>query len=250
MYGRNKLSNIGATNYTIPTMKKASIFLVLIMLFGSVTAFAGDDDDDRRRRRRRRRGGGATMEIGINPIGYLFGQYNVIGGMHFSEESSLFVEIAYNNNSYPYTTVDTNGFPVATDVVYSGFSIAPEYRYYFSPNEGNDAWFIGGYLKMRFTSTDGKPYAGVDIDDEFVAYDLSNFAIAPGITVGYEWLTRSGLTITLWTGFGYSLIYTETKDPDFTPSEDPIFGVYNAAVEAVNKLDARGGFTLGYRFGQ
>ena len=229
-------------------MKKVSLFLLLVMLFGSVTAFAGDDDDDRRRRRRRRGRGGASVEVGINPIGYIFGNYNVIGGLHFSEESSLFMDVAYTRNTFPYSTVDTNGFPIATDVVYSGFSIAPEYRYYFDPDDGNDKWFIGGYLRFRISSTDGAPYAGFDENEDIVAYDLTNFAIAPGFTVGYEWLTKSGFTITLWSGIGFALVYSETKDPDFTPSDEPFYNTFNAAFTTFNKFDVRGGFTLGYRF--
>lgn len=223
------------------------MILLGAMLLGTFSAFAGDDEDEDRRRRRRRRGG-PSVEVGINPFGYLFGNYNVIGGLHFSEESSLFLEVAYNRNKFPYTSVDTNGFPIATDVVFTGFSMAPEYRYYFAPDEGNDKWFVGGYLRFRVSSTDGAPYFGIDQDDEVVYYDLTNVALAPGITFGYEWATKSGLTITLWSGAGYAVIYSETKTPDFTPSDDPFSSTFNSVLTTFNKLDFRGGFTLGYRF--
>lgn len=228
-------------------MKKISFFLLGAMLFGVFSVYAGneEDEDDRRRRRRRR---GPSVEVGINPLGYIWGNYNLMAGLHFSDEASLFLEIAYNRNKFPYSSIDSNGFPIATDVVFNGFSMSPEFRYYFAPDDGNDKWFVGGYLKFRVSSTSGTPYTGIDENEDFVPYDLSNVALAPGLTFGYEWVTRSGLTITLWSGMGYALIYTERKSPDFIPSTDPFYNTYNFALDTFNKLDFRGGFTLGYRF--
>ncbi len=216
------------------------------MLLSMLTVYAGDDDDDDKRRRRRR--GGPTFEIGLNPIGYIWGSYNLIGAMHLSDESSLFLELAYNRNKFPYTSIDSNGTPIATDVIFNGFSMTPEYRYYFNPDDGNDRWFVGGYLRFRVSSTSGAPYVGVDENEDFVAYDLSNVALAPGVTFGYEFLTRSDFTITLWAGAGYALLYKESKSPDYVPSSDPMYNYYNIAVTTFNRLDFRGGFTVGYRF--
>jgi hypothetical protein len=230
-------------------MKKIILLLVGVMFFGLADAYNGfgDDDDDKKRRRRKRRG--ATTEIGINPFGYLFGNYNLLGGYNFSEQSAIYVELAYTRNKFPYTGLDTNtGFPVLKDVVFSGFSIAPEFRYYFSPDDANDRWFIGGYLKFRTSSTSGQPYMGFDKDDEPVFYDLKNVALIPGITFGYHLVTNSNLTFTFWTGGGYALLYNETKDPDFAPSTSPGIGIVNEVFTTFNKLDFRGGITVGYRF--
>jgi hypothetical protein len=226
-------------------MKNLSRLLLVLFALSMFDVYGGEDEDERRRRRRR---SSTKFEIGINPVAYIWGTYNVIAGLHLSEQSSIFLEIAYNRNSFPYRTVDSNNLPVSTDVVYNGFSVAPEYRYYFNPDDDNDKWFIGGYLNFRYSSTSGAPYAGIDQDENFVSYDLTNFAVAPGFTVGYEWVTKSGLTFTLWSGLGYALIYTETKDPDFVASDDPFFNIYNVAIDTFNRLDFRGGFTIGYRF--
>ncbi len=228
-------------------MKKVSIFLVLIMLFGSVTAFAGEDEDEDRRRRRRRRGG-PSIEVGINPVGYLVGLYNVIGGLHLSDESSIFLEAAYTYVKSPYISVDTSGSIIDTEVSYSGLAISPEYRYYISPDDGNDKWFFGAYLSFRTTSTSGAPYLGLDEDEEVVYYDISNVSLAPGVTAGYEWRTESGFTFTAWTGLGYSIVYSETLSPNFTPYDGPNLNPYGVVLNVFNKLSVRGGFTVAYRF--
>lgn len=230
-------------------MRKLPLFLLALMLcsFFDASAFGTDDDDDRRRRRRRRKG--PKYEVGINPLGYLFGNYNVIGAAHLSESKSLFLEFAYSRVTSDYSTFDPNtGVPIITNVVSQGFSIAPEFRHYFNPNNDNDGWFLGGYLNIRSLTTDGKPYFGFNSDDELVNYDLSTFGIAPGATGGYGWAFDNGITLTLWAGVGYSIVYSETKDPNFVPSTDPTNNIYNQAVNVVNRLDSRGGFTVGYRF--
>lgn len=228
-------------------MKKIQIILFAAMLVSVFDASAfGDDDDDRRRRRRKSKG--PSYEVGINPFGYLFGNYNVIGAAHMSENSSIFVEIAYARSKADYFVYDPITLePIPSEVVFSGFSFAPEYRHYFNPDEGNDGWFIGGYLNIRAISTSGKPYIGFNSDDEIVNYDLNTFGLAPGATLGRGWAFDSGITLTLWGGFGYSVVYSEKQDPVYVPSNDPAYSIYETAVGVLNKVDIRGGFTVGYR---
>jgi len=230
-------------------MKKIWTFiLVCVMIGGSVTAYAGSGEDGHLLGKRRYRRGGATVELGINPMGHIWGNHNLLGGVHLSDETSLFMELAYVRSKFPFIGFNEDGDLVSKDVVYTGFSITPEFRYYFDPDMDNDKWFIGGYLMFRVASTDGKPYGGFDSNLDWVQYDLSTAALAPGFTFGYQWATRSGFTVTAWLGLGYEIIYTGTKDPDFEPTDDPDLRLFEIDLNTFNKLDWRGGFTLGWRF--
>lgn len=228
-------------------MKKITFILLAVFSLSAFNLMAGEDEDDRRRRRRGRSGGNG-FEVGLNPFGYIFGNYNAMAGYHLSESTSLFAEVAYQRYKYVQTGLDTNFNVYTEDIIYSGFSIAPEFRFYFGPDYGNDRWFAGLYLKARFLSTSGQPYVGVNEDDEFVPYDTKSFSVIPGVTVGYEWVTNSGFTITFWTGAGYAVVYNEKTNPEFTPSSDPFWTGFSTVVSTINKLDGRGGITLAYRF--
>ena len=223
-------------------MKKLVLVALAILCVGIHDA----DAKGKRRKKRKRKSSSMTLEVGLNPLGYFWGNYNANAGLIFSDQTALFLEVAYNRTKFADGGLDSNGNKI--DVIFGGFSIAPEFRYYFNPNDKADKWFIGAYLKYENATTSGAPYLGIDQNDDPVFYDITANGFGGGLTLGYQWVFDNNLCITAWGGTGYFFVYNEKKDPDFVPSTDPLAATFSSVVQTVNRIDGRGGITVSYRF--
>jgi hypothetical protein len=178
-----------------------------------------------------------THDVSLNIAPIIFSNYSVNYSFNFEEDMSAGAVIGYQNFKISDGT---------TDYAFKGFYIAPEFRYYFNPDEGNDGFFAGAYLKYRNMGTSGSPYVGFLEDGTAVDYDQRNSGLALGIMTGKLWQTRIGLNFTFWSGIGYYLFdktkYTNSYDPD----KDPSFTTISTNLPS---LDFRLGINVGYRIG-
>jgi hypothetical protein len=201
------------------TMKQFKTLAIAAALFGCTVANA------------------QTHDVSLNLAPMVLGNYSLNYSFNFQEDMSAGTVIGYQNLKIDDGT---------TTYSYKGFYVAPEFRYYFNPDEGNDGFFAGGYLKYRNMGTEGEPYIGVLEDGTDVLYDTKNSGLALGILTGKLWQTRFGMNITIWSGIGYYLINKTTYTNSYNPDTDPYL---TTTYTNLPTLDFRLGLNIGYRIG-
>jgi len=174
----------------------------------------------------------AQNELSLNVSNLLINEANITVEHAFSDYVSL-VGFA----SYVY------GFPPTENMEFlnTNFYFGPEMRYYVSPLNGIDRFFIGVYLKQAF--------GNVSVNDEYNYYygpsEFSNQSsayskMAFGLNLGAKWVTQNNLLFGLNLGFGRN-IYTQFNNENFKD--------YYFNSNGFNEFyDFRIGFNLGYRF--
>lgn len=181
-----------------------------------------------------------THDVSLNIAPIVFSNYSVNYMFNFTDEMSVGSVIGYQNITIDDPTAATG------EIKYTGFYLAPEFRYYFNPDEGNDKFYAGGYLKYRNAGTSGDVYSGFLADGSLVNYDIKTNGVALGIVFGKLWQTRVGLNFTLWSGVGYYLFDSESYTNNYDPDKDPNFTNITTNLPA---LDFRFGVNVGYRIG-
>ncbi|MCU0441352.1 MAG: DUF3575 domain-containing protein [Bacteroidia bacterium] len=181
-----------------------------------------------------------THDVSLNIAPIVFSNYSVNYMFNFTDEMSVGSVIGYQNITIDDPTV------AGGEIKYTGFYLAPEFRYYFNPDEGNDKFYAGGYLKYRNAGTSGDIYTGFLADGSLVNYDVKNNGVALGIVFGKLWQTRVGLNFTLWSGVGYYLFDNESYTNNYDPDKDPNLITINSNLPS---LDFRFGVNVGYRIG-
>jgi hypothetical protein len=180
-----------------------------------------------------------THDASINLAPMAFGNYSGAYHLNFNENMSLGSVVGYQNLEIKTTDMSGN----SSTVGYKGFYVAPEFRYYFNPGNGNEGFFAGAYMKFRSMGTTGNAYADLDKDGSIKNYDEKNTGLSAGVIAGRLWATPSGITFSTWFGLGYYLFDNTTYTNNFDP--DPAFSLDTN----LPTLDFRLGLSVGYRFG-
>lgn len=181
-----------------------------------------------------------THDVSLNIAPIALSNYSVNYLYNFADDMSVGSVIGYQNFKIDDPSV------AGGTVGYTSFYLAPEFRYYFNPDEGNDKAFAGGYLKYRNAGTTGEVYSGFLSDGTPVDYDVRSNGVALGIMFGRLWQTRIGLNFSIWSGIGYYLFDKTSYSNSYDPDKDP--GVINVTTN-LPSLDFRLGINVGYRFG-
>lgn len=186
-----------------------------------------------------------THDVSLNLAPIALSNYSANYLFNFADEMSVGSVIGYQNFEITGTGTGTGA---SSTIAYKSFYIAPEFRYYFNPDEGNDGFFAGAYLKYRNAGTTGDVNIGELEDGTLVNYDEKNNGLALGIMTGRLWQTRIGLNFSIWSGFGYYLFDVTSYTNGYDPEKDPsVFGA--SATTNLPALDFRLGVNVGYRIG-
>ena len=145
---------------------------------------------------------------------------NVAAEVPVGEQSGLSLGAAYSNLGI--------SFDEDAEYAYRNLRFVPEYRYYFTPQQGMDRFFAGGYGKLgRLT--------GIDRDtDERVRTTRA----ALGVLLGHKWVAESGFVFELNAGLGRAVSFGSDEDS----------ALYQQAIGAVTAIDVRLGIIVGWRF--
>jgi hypothetical protein len=123
------------------------------------------------------------------------------------------------------------------------FYFGPEVKYYVSPKNGFDGFFIGFYLKQSFgtVSTNDNYYSSYGYYPTYNLQGSSAFSkLAFGLQIGSKWVARNNIIYGLNFGFGRNL-YSQYDNEEF---RDYYFNQNGLA----ENFDFRFGFNFGYRF--
>ena len=131
-------------------------------------------------------------EVSTDLLGFAFGKYGL--GYEYLMNSQNSVGIYMDFSERNLWGVSKNDYG---DINYSEFNIIPEYKYYLTPEKGNDGVYVGVYLRYRSSNSTGNEYFGVDPEDanEFVSgkTDVKTTGLAIGAQAGYKWLASEKL---------------------------------------------------------
>ncbi|NVN95687.1 MAG: DUF3575 domain-containing protein [Bacteroidetes bacterium] len=164
-----------------------------------------DEDNDMMKKRRKKgghRGGGSgdySNSIKVNPLSMIFGTFSGMYERKISDNISLGLSAGFVSRS--------TGIASIMEYTYSGFTLAPECRYYFS--EAIQGWY--GSAFFTFSSiTEKMTVTGQD--------DLKNTitVIGGGVVAGHQWIW-GGFTLDVYAGIGYtsmSVSYDSSYDPN------------------------------------
>lgn len=167
----------------------------------------------------------AQIDLKINPIGLLFSNPDLSAEFILSENMGVEAKLGFQYGKITQLLLDYRR---------GGFTIAPNFRYYFNPDENCDKFYAGIYTK--FASTNLK--YGTEGDFDFSSYKNTRLAI--GFMAGFKWVANSGLVFDINTGIGRALLNNNTSDilDDF-------------ALDLLNpfNIDFIGTIGIGYRIG-
>ncbi|NNC82970.1 MAG: DUF3575 domain-containing protein [Flavobacteriales bacterium] len=164
------------------------------------------------------------VELKINPVGALFGFFDVAGEYMVNENFGA--ELSLGLVTGKATTVDVEG----ADPTKSGFGVMGYGKYYFSPDQGCDRFYAGVYLRQRsWKVEDGD-------NEDYAAFKRS--IVGAGIGVGYKVVGDSGILFEIGFGIGRAISEkNEWVDENNEGGEFPNLGV-----------DGIGRLAVGYRF--
>ena len=197
---------------------------------------------------------------------------------------SLQDEYTLNGNSavclgfsyLPERKIITNGVPEdrkveVEDLSFSGFSITPEYRYYFKGN-GPKGLYLAGYFRYAKYSTSEGLYKFKRDDGTYEPVKISGdyTTAVVGVMLGSQWLLSDRMTLDWWilgAGFGSQKAdYTGKGDFDADDQQDikdsfediNVGGIDASVVTSSTQIDVTVknnwpavrafGLCLGYRF--
>lgn len=145
----------------------------------------------------------AQSDVRVSALGLIFKSYGVGYEYVINDEMGTGVGINYSNSFFGIGNTGDR---------FSSLRIAPEFRFYFNPEDGADGFYFGGYLKYASVKwrgiQDNIPVQSVDswgntiTTDVPVIYDLTFNGLAFGIQMGKKWVTNSGFFLETNFNFG------------------------------------------------
>jgi hypothetical protein len=140
----------------------------------------------------------AQHDISTDVLGFAFSKYGI--GYEYAINSNNSVGINFNMaaKNMLSDTKDING-----EIDYSEMNIIPEYKYFMTPNKGNDGIYIGIYGKYRSSSSNGVEYSYIDnLAITEVKTDITTSGLSLGAMAGYKWKTSGALFMEVTAGIG------------------------------------------------
>jgi hypothetical protein len=163
----------------------------------------------------------AQHDISTDVLGFAFSKYGI--GYEYAINSNNSVGINFNMaaKNMLSDTKDING-----EIDYSEMNIIPEYKYFMTPNKGNDGIYIGVYGKYRSSSSKGVEYTYIDITGVTdIKTDITSSGMSLGAMAGYKWKTSGALFMEVTAGIG-KFIMNDVKysNADFEDGTKDGFG--------------------------
>ncbi|HLU85446.1 MAG TPA: DUF3575 domain-containing protein [Vicingaceae bacterium] len=144
----------------------------------------------------------AQHDISTDVLGFAFSKYGI--GYDYLMNSNNSVGINFN---FASDNMFADGKSLYGDVdEYSEMNIVPEYKFYATPNKGNDGIYIGVYAKYRSSNAKNNEFAYIDPNDAntiiLAKTDVSTSAFGLGALAGYKWKTKGALFLEATFGIG------------------------------------------------
>ncbi len=160
----------------------------------------------------------AQVDLTINPVGALFGDFNVGADFALSNNFSVEAQVGIGTNKIN----DVKGFNIPVNVVG---------KYYLSPKRGADRFYVDAFL--RFVNRNW------NYEDGSAFVDYTSTRVGIGFGIGYKIVAAKGFVFDIGFGAGRALV-TNNKYEDSAGNQEEIDWP---------DLMFIGKFGIGYRFG-
>jgi hypothetical protein len=184
----------------------------------------------------------AQHDVKFNFLAMIFNNYGFSYEYVLSEEMSVGSTMNFYSRTQSETVLDTAGISVGKDYKYTGFNIAPEFRFYFAPDDDAEGFFVAPYFKYRTKKSDGWDYT--DTNGAWQETWRKRSGLAFGVGLGKKWVADAGFIYETYFGIGKYLTdkftYGNSRAEEYWEQFDDDFTV---------KLDLRFGLSIGWRFG-
>ena len=199
----------------------------------------------------------AQHDVSLNLLGFAFSKYGI--GYEYAINQNNSVGINFNMTSKNMFDDGTDSF--GNEMDYSEMNIIPEYKFFLTPNKGNDGVYIGVYGKYRIASTKDIDYTGAVLDMTNPTQlsivtgttDVSNTGLSLGAILGYKWQTSGALFLEATAGVGKFIMNNITVD-DQDVIDNFVISTYNEDdytpyIGNTLAVDLRLAVKIGLRFG-
>ena len=223
-------------------MKKVSTFLKASIV--AIAVFAST-------------GASAQIDIKANLLGLAFNDYGLSGEYSISESMSVQLGMMYSVNKFGASSslADVN-----SDIKWTGFKVIPSFRFYFSPDDPTEGFFVEPYLRYKSQKRSGMSAnipvdANGDYDENWVnntntvkyenrEYTNRRTKVGFGLAIGKKWVHDAGFVFETFAGFG------KNADSEVKYSDTDVQDYYKDIITFDNpiKIHARLGVSLGWRF--
>lgn len=179
----------------------------------------------------------AQHDIDINAAGIFYKNFGIDYEYVINDQIGAGLSFTYAQN--------TLGMSIPSGVDFSAFEIVPEFKFYPTPSQGADKFFVSAYLKYKSAKWEDMSYL---INKEEAFYDMTYSGTAMGFQLGYKMLFRSSFYLEASVGMGRYLFtnWDDTGDKKYKLSDDEN-NDYND--NFMFNWDLRFALGLGYRFG-
>ena len=160
----------------------------------------------------------AQVDLTINPVGALFGDFNIGADFALSNNFSVEAQVGIGTNKIN----DVKGFNIPVNVVG---------KYYLSPKRGADRFYFDAFLRFvnrNWTYEDNSGFA-----------DYTSTRVGIGFGLGYKIVAAKGFVFDIGFGAGRALV-TNNKYKDSSGTQ--------AEIDWPDVMFI-GKFGIGYRFG-
>ncbi len=177
----------------------------------------------------------AQNELKMDFAGFLWGNY----GLSYEKILSNQMGVGGSANYYVITF---DSFGDDDGIEFTGFNVAPEFRFYFNSRNSNSGYFAGPYVKFGQTSSNLFPYVK---DEQWVDGSRTNTTVALGLGFGRKWVAPAGFVFETYSGYGKYLV--DNIEYENKEQEEEYKG-YDSAMSIFN-FDWRVSVSVGWRFG-
>ena len=160
----------------------------------------------------------AQIDLTLNPVGLLFGDFSVGADFALSENFSIEPQIGFGSNKI----AGIKGTNLGANVVA---------KYYFSPKQGADRFY--GDVFLRFVNRNWS------YDDASLNSDYTTTRVGLGFGLGYKIVSSGGFVFDIGFGVGRALV-DKNKYEDSNGVQEDI---------SWTNLMTQGKLGIGYRFG-
>ena len=192
----------------------------------------------------------AQHDVSLDVLGFAFSKYGL--GYEYAINGNNSVGLNVNFSS---KNMFTDNVTIDGELDYSEMNIIPEYKYFMTPNKGNDGIYIGVYGKYRTSSSAGNSFEVIDLTSftgtSFQQTDVSSTGISVGAMAGYKWKTTGALFFEITGGVGKFIMSDLTYSNSLAPDEAINFDedVYAPYFGNGLAVDLRLAIKIGLRFG-